>query len=710
MLQVKPSRMLTPLLLAAVMAGAGCHSLMPAGPALAPIRQPVPELGPDHELITRDKTAEEHADALASFCKGLVDEYYNDPRSAISNYLETLAYAPDNEDLYLRVTIGLLQQKRIQEAAALMENFSRRHPRSEKSLMILAVIYRAIDQPDKVVRIYRRLIALAPKKPNPYIELASMYVKQGRDNDAVRLLERAIRRVDDPIDLLRVLGALYVQKASSATGKSGEVVYRNAAIRDFEQIRAKSTGDVAVLFQLGSLYIRGGLIPKGLDCYQLIESKDPDDLTLKQKLALSFVSVLGRDQAIAALEEQARRRTEKTQVYYYLGDIFDNKDDSKAAISNFWLAARSDPGNPSPILRIAILQMVQDSEAALKTLRDSLKTMPDNPRLMEMTAYVYFTKKDYEKSVKYFEQAEKYLLKKTPENINPSFLFSYGLARQLAGQIDEAADLLNRAITQNLSLLDAYLQFAFRQEDVAQQKDSIRVLEQIGQLQPDEPRVDIYLGFLNSYLKYYEPAVAAFEKAENLLEDSPLRDDILDATFYFWYGAACERLGQIERAEKLFGKCLEIDPSYSDALNYLAYMWAEKGIHLDRALKYVNQALDLTPTSGAYIDTLGWIYYMQGQYKEAFNEINKAMEIIPNDPTIHEHLGDVLLKLGDEKQALPHWKRSFILDPENAKLADKLRKYNTDLAPLRKQAEELKKSKASETNLPPIRSETIPLK
>ena len=64
---------------------------------------------------------------------------------------------------------------------------------------------------------------------------------------------------------------------------------------------------------------------------------------------------------------------------------------------------------------------------------------------------------------------------------------------------------------------------------------------------------------------------------------------------------------------------------------------------------------------------------------------------MPDDPTITDHDGDVLFKLGDEKQALPQWQRSFVLDPENAKVAEKLKARSIDLEPLRKEAAEYKK-------------------
>jgi tetratricopeptide (TPR) repeat protein len=226
------------------------------------------------------------------------------------------------------------------------------------------------------------------------------------------------------------------------------------------------------------------------------------------------------------------------------------------------------------------------------------------------------------------------------------------------------------------------------------------VLESVGHMRPDEPNIFVYLGILNSYLKSFRAAIVAFEKAESLAE-SPRKNNILDASFYFWYAAACEREGQFDRAEQLFMKCLEIDPQHAEACNYLAYMWAEKGIKLEQALDYIRRALKLNPKSGSFIDTLGWIYYMNGQYKESLEQMNQAAEIIPDDPTIADHLGDVLYKLGGAKKALPQWEKSFVLDPENAKVAEKLAQHGANLDALRKQADELKK-KLDESKTAPL--------
>jgi tetratricopeptide (TPR) repeat protein len=96
-----------------------------------------------------------------------------------------------------------------------------------------------------------------------------------------------------------------------------------------------------------------------------------------------------------------------------------------------------------------------------------------------------------------------------------------------------------------------------------------------------------------------------------------------------------------------------------DALNYLGYSYADRGIHLDKALDLVKKAVELSPASGYIRDSLGWVYFKKGLFNEALKEIKKASEIEKNDPVIFEHLGDVYKNLDNKEAAIDAWKKSL---------------------------------------------------
>jgi tetratricopeptide (TPR) repeat protein len=102
-----------------------------------------------------------------------------------------------------------------------------------------------------------------------------------------------------------------------------------------------------------------------------------------------------------------------------------------------------------------------------------------------------------------------------------------------------------------------------------------------------------------------------------------------------------------------------MDPKNAQALNYLGYMLADRGIRLDDASGYIRRAIALDPQNGAYLDSLGWVYYRQGNYELAEDNLRRASEKIGSDPTVQAHLGDLYQKTGRLKLATAHWQRAL---------------------------------------------------
>ncbi len=144
----------------------------------------------------------------------------------------------------------------------------------------------------------------------------------------------------------------------------------------------------------------------------------------------------------------------------------------------------------------------------------------------------------------------------------------------------------------------------------------------------------------------------------------------LEATFRL---AACsERMGQIERAVELFRSVLSRAPDFTAALNYLGYLWIERSENLDEAIQLVSEAVRLEPDSGAYVDSLGWGFYQLRRYPEAVRTLERATRLIPDDATVHEHLGDARSAAGDREGASASYRRALELAPDADGAARKL--------------------------------------
>lgn len=673
-----------------VLAAAGGCRTVPPGPAVVAIDEP--------GLPTLSAEGAARADALSYYGRGLLDERHRDYAAALSNFQAAARLDPTHEELVLRVALLLLQQRRVDEAVGAMEEAYRVLPDSEKILRWTILVHRAAEHTDRVIELYRDLIRRDPANPEPYVELTALLVEEKRIDEAIRLLESGRDRVAEPLDLLRLLAGLHAGKAEGSTDQREAAVARKAAIRALESARAQAPSDSSILFQLGDLYIADRQIERAVEYFEAVEQEVPDSLALRQKLAMSFLKLGDKDKAIAALEKLTRDLPGHPHVFFYLGELYHEKGDTDKALFNFSLAEKAFPDDPTPLLRRAMIlsEDLKQPEAAALALAEGLKGKPEDVRLLEMLAYVHYDMKDYARALELFQRRHELSLK-TDDEPSALFYFNFAIAAEAADRVDEAADRLRQALRMNPAYLQAYLRHAFDQEGDTAVRRCIRVLKKLSRLQAKDPDIHYYLALLHSSRKDYAEALAAFEKAEKFSEDSPFLGPSPDAKFYFWYGAAAERHGEFDRAVKLLERCLQLDPEYADAYNYLAYMWAEKGLHLDRAEEYVKKALAAHPASAAYIDTLGWIYFMRGEYPQALEQLTKAAELMPDDPTILDHLGDALDKLGRAEEALPHWQRSYVLDPDNEAVARKLKQAGVDLVPLRAEAEGLKKEREAKT-------------
>ena len=129
----------------------------------------------------------------------------------------------------------------------------------------------------------------------------------------------------------------------------------------------------------------------------------------------------------------------------------------------------------------------------------------------------------------------------------------------------------------------------------------------------------------------------------------------------FLLGAAYERSGRRQAAEETFERLIARVPSHHPALNYLGYMWAERGEHLDRALELVRRAVAAQPDQGSYLDSLAWVHYQLGDYELARKYLQRAAELLPGEAEVQEHLGDVQSALGDAPAARHAYRRALEL-------------------------------------------------
>ncbi len=166
---------------------------------------------------------------------------------------------------------------------------------------------------------------------------------------------------------------------------------------------------------------------------------------------------------------------------------------------------------------------------------------------------------------------------------------------------------------------------------------------------------------------YLELAGQVYDKARRFDEEAKALDgaDKLSVSkeekinVWFQRGAMYEKMKKIDLAEAEFRRILELDPDHAATLNYLGYMLADRNVKLAEALTLITKALDKEPNNGAYLDSLGWVYFKLNRLPEAEENLRQALLRTPRDATVHDHMGDVLLRESKVKEAIAQWQFSL---------------------------------------------------
>ena len=129
-----------------------------------------------------------------------------------------------------------------------------------------------------------------------------------------------------------------------------------------------------------------------------------------------------------------------------------------------------------------------------------------------------------------------------------------------------------------------------------------------------------------------------------------------------------------EISDSLYERALELKPDDPLINNNYSYAFATRKIQLERALKMVQISIAADSLNSSYLDTIGWVHFMLGNYKEAKLYLEKAIEVGGESAVMLDHLADVESKLGNKEKAIELWKNALELDPTKTEIKNKIDK------------------------------------
>ena len=186
----------------------------------------------------------------------------------------------------------------------------------------------------------------------------------------------------------------------------------------------------------------------------------------------------------------------------------------------------------------------------------------------------------------------------------------------------------------------------------------------------EKPNDKILFDIANFYRnsKEYKEAIKYYTKIIDTLDDnSEIKQDLL-----YRRGGSFERIGEYTKADRDLLHSIKINPNDAYVLNYLAYSWLERDFKIDEAIEMLEKAYSLRNDDPYIIDSIGWAYYLTNDFPKAEKYLKRAVELMPHDPIVNDHYGDILWKLDRKIQARYFWANVLKMDDAEKKIIDSI--------------------------------------
>ncbi len=163
-------------------------------------------------------------------------------------------------------------------------------------------------------------------------------------------------------------------------------------------------------------------------------------------------------------------------------------------------------------------------------------------------------------------------------------------------------------------------------------------------------------------IKYYTQILSELDNKSNLY-----------AKILYRRGGSYERLGNYNKADDDLLDSLSINSNDPYVMNYLGYSWLERNININEAFILLEKANSKKKDDPYITDSIGWAYYLIGNFDKAEKFLRKAVLLMPDDPIVNDHYGDILWKLGRKVEARYFWKSVLKLEETMEKMKKKIK-------------------------------------
>ncbi len=578
---------------------------------------------------------------------------------AIENYKEAIKADPTAGMLSEELSDLYVQSGRLREAQTDAEDVLKQNPNDLNAHRLLARIFtrlvgdgrsgkvdenmlrRATDQ-------YQKITQLAPKDVPAWLMLARLQKAADNSVDAQKSYQKVLDIEPDNEDALTGLALVY-----SDLGDNRKAAELLKLLADKNPTPRSLTALAAAYEQMRDFKGAAGVLRK------LLETNPANEREVQRNLAQDLM--LSQDYA-AALEvynELVMDDPADAQSYLRISQIYrQERDFTKAREANDKAKAVEPNSIEIRYNEVNILEAEDRTTEATQLLKDILESTTkrnynqaergNRTALLERLAGLYRSMDQTDQAIDAYRQMSD-VDPALAQRSSAQVIDTYRTGKEYAKAQQEADAAIKKWPDDRMIRMTRDSMLA----EMGKIDEAAADLKKILSGKDDR---DIYVSLANTYEKgkRWDDMGKALDAAEKLSDTAEDKSGI-----WFMRGAMLERMKKLDKAEVEFRKVLKADPDNAGAMNYIGYMLADANLRLEESLDLITKALDLEPGNGAYLDSLGWVQYRLGHLEDAEKNLRRALDKTPRDPTVHDHMADILMKESKVKEAVAQWETSL---------------------------------------------------
>ena len=487
---------------------------------------------------------------------------------------------------------------------------------------------------EKALALYEKSLQCNPDSEFVLRKIPLLLLRLNRGDEAVlRLQQYLVRHPEDTISRM-LLAKIYIRQ--------GEHQKAAAQYRKIHQLDEK---DTTSLLLLSELYLAENKYDMAKTA--LRDVLEADDRSYSAHLLLARLLVAEEDFAAGQRHyEQALDITWSEGLQLELADVLTKQKKYSQAVELYQEILHHDEQNEEAQVALIHLYLLQGKDRKAMDELQRLKKTIKNPEQAELTIIRLHTRwEEYDRAI---ELLEKFLRKYDRSEAR----YLLAALRFQKGQYEKALSVLEKIEPEAKEYEESVFLRVRTLKELNRHQEAVQLLESV--LSREEERTpDLYilLAGIYQFIGQQNKGKDAFLRA---LKVYPEDEQVL-----YEYGLFLDYIGEQDAALKVMERLIEKNQDHAGALNYVGYTWADKKIHLAEALRYITRAVKLKPDNGYIRDSLGWVYYQQGEYEKARESLEMAVDLASDDPAILDHLAETYLALGQSGKAGEIWRKAL---------------------------------------------------